>query len=99
MHRTTVLEFFRELEQLAGVESQPGRGWYGLRRKATDVARRYTSDAKVLNAQGGWKDSRTREDIYQDPNDEAVKIDAALVRRAARLGLPTPQKDFREATK
>lgn len=89
MHRATALAYFHEMEELAGVHPQPRRGWYGLRRRATDVARRYSSDAKVLNAQGGWKDSRTREEIYQDPDNEEVKFEAARVRRAARLGLPT----------
>lgn len=87
MHRATALSLFHELEELAGVQPQPGRGWYGLRRKATDVARRHTTDAKVLNAQGGWKDSRTRETIYQDPDNAEISIEAARVRREARLGL------------
>jgi len=93
MHRAAGLQFFRELEELAGVRSVAKRGWNGLRRKATDVARRYTTDAKVLNAQGGWKDSRTREDIYQDPENVEVQVVACVVRRASRLGLPAPEAE------
>jgi hypothetical protein len=55
MHRATAVVFFHELEMLAGVHPQPKRGWHGLRRVSTDVARRCTTDARVLNAQGAGR--------------------------------------------
>lgn len=36
---------FRVLEEVAGVSSRPGSGWYGIRRGITDVAPEHTSDA------------------------------------------------------
>ena len=89
-HRATALECFHELEQLAGMRPQPKRGWRGLRRKASDVARRDTDGAKVLNAQGGWSDSRTRESICQEQESAEVRVETLRVRRSGRLELPAP---------
>ena len=57
---------FRVLEEVAGVESLPGRGWYGVRRRATDVAEDVESDERVLNAVSAHRDSTTRRLVYQD---------------------------------
>ena len=43
---------FRVLEEVAGVSSRPGRGWYGIRRGITDVAPEHTSDERELDAAG-----------------------------------------------
>jgi hypothetical protein len=81
------LKWFRELEVVAGVTHMLGRGWYGLRRSGTDVAPDYSSDARELNALGGWTDSETRETIYQDRQALPVRARASAVRRAARAGV------------
>jgi hypothetical protein len=41
--RSKALAGFHDLKRVAGVDPKPGRGWYGLRRVATDVALQYTS--------------------------------------------------------
>lgn len=81
------LTWFRTLEKVAEVEHMPGRGWYGLRRSGTDVAPDYSSDARELNALGGWTDSETRETIYQDRLALPIRARASAVRRAARAGV------------
>jgi hypothetical protein len=39
---------FHEVERLAGIEPVPGRGWYGVRRSATDFAEDVEKDERVL---------------------------------------------------
>ena len=75
---------FRKLEKIAGVPSRPGRGWYGVRRAATDLAQDVSTDDRVLNAISGHSDSRTREQIYQERHREADLIKAATVRETLR---------------
>ena len=71
----------------AGVTAAEGRGWYGLRRVATDAAPNYTSDRCVLDKLGGWTaGSTTRGDTYQDREDELLMEATASVRRAWRAG-------------
>jgi integrase len=65
-------DFFHELERLAGVEPVPGRGWYGIRRRATDVYEDYEKDERVLNDQTGHKKSETRREVYQERDREAI---------------------------
>lgn len=75
------------LEVAAGVTPVKGRGWYGLRRVSTDQAPRYTSDRRVMDKLGGWTaGSTTREDTYQDREDELLIAETAAVRRAWRTG-------------
>jgi len=83
--RTAMRELFRELEDQAGIKHQRGRGWYGLRRVATDVTRRHTSDERVRDAMGGWTPgSPVRESVYMDGQDPEVLAEAARVRRFIR---------------
>jgi integrase len=81
---TAIRDMFRALEKLAGVEHQPGRSLYGLRRQATDLAPEFAQDAGVLNRLSGHLDSATRERIYQDPMNEVVLARAAKARRDMR---------------
>jgi len=48
---------FRGLEAIAKVEHVEGRGWYGLRRIAADLAESATTDDRVKDRLGGWQDS------------------------------------------
>jgi hypothetical protein len=83
--RDAALKMFRALEAAAGVESVTGRGWYGVRRGATDETPRYTSDERVQNRIGGWTPgSSTREDVYQDYESMEVAAEAASVRDLVR---------------
>ena len=84
MTRSTALHAFHELEMLSGIEPLEGRGWYGIRRKNIDLSHEYTDDAAVLNAAGGWTDSRTREAIYEDRESESIQRAAMEVRRQTR---------------
>lgn len=91
MDRRYFLELFHQLEQRAGVEHKTGRGWYGIRRLATDLAPEYTKDARVLNALGGWTDTKTRENYQHEDNpDDAAR--AARVRQAYREDAETRAK-------
>ena len=55
---------FKQLEALAKVEHVVGRGSYGLRRIAADLAESATTDHRVKDRLGGWQDSETRKQIY-----------------------------------
>lgn len=83
---------FCEVERLAGVEHQPGRAFYGLRRQATDLAPEFAQDARVLNRLSGHAESSTRERVYQDQQNELVRARAARARRKMRqpLGASDP---------
>jgi hypothetical protein len=88
--RDALRKAFHGLERAAGVEHDSGRGWYGLRRVATDAAPGYTSDRRVLDKLGGWAPgSTTREVTYQDRENERLIAETAAVRRAWRTGATT----------
>jgi hypothetical protein len=84
---TAIRDMFRVLEADAGVEHQQGRSFYGLRRQATDLAPEFEQDARVLNRLTGHLDSATRERVYQDPQNERVRAQAAVTRRRMRQHL------------
>ena len=77
---------FKQLEAIAEVEHVEGRGWYGLRRIAADLAESATTDDRVKDRLGGWQDSETRKQIYQDRRTDELRAEAAKVRRELRLG-------------
>lgn len=84
---TAIRDMFRTVEAAAGVEHQPGRSFYGLRRQATDLAPEFAQDARVLNRLTGHLDSSTRERVYQDPQNELVRARAAQARQRMRQHL------------
>ena len=86
LSRDGARQAFRELEVIAKVDHLPGRGWYGLRRQAADMAETATTDDRVKDRLGGWQDSETRKSIYQDRETDALRAQAANVRRQLRLG-------------
>lgn len=77
---------FKELEAIARVDHITGRGWYGLRRQAADMAETATNDDRVKDRLGGWQDSETRKSIYQDRETDELRAQAASVRRQLRIG-------------
>lgn len=97
MDSRTLRTLYNELESDAGVEHRDGRGWYGLRRVAADLAPDYTNDAGVLNNLGHWADSRTRES-YQEDFNPAVTGKAARVRRQMRNDLQVKSEEDVEET-
>jgi hypothetical protein len=77
---------FKRLEAIAKVDHIEGRGWYGLRRQAADMAETVTHDDRVKDRLGGWQDSETRKSIYQDRETDELRAQAASVRRQLRTG-------------
>jgi integrase len=77
-------DLFEELERIAGVEHRRGRSFYGLRKQATDLAPEFALDAGVLNSISGHADSATREQVYQDKENDRVRAQAADARRSMR---------------
>ena len=93
---------FQELEEIAKVPHVAGRGWYGLRRIAADMAETETTDDRVKDRLGGWQDSETRKHIYQDRETQELRAEAANVRRRLRLGpdasTPTAEPNERNSS-
>lgn len=77
---------FRELEQIADVPTIKGRGWYGVRRVASDEAEDVEHDERVLNSITGHRDSTTRRLVYQDRERPEVLKKAAITRAKVRRG-------------
>jgi hypothetical protein len=82
--KRTLNDLFHELERIAGVEPVPGRGWYGIRRRATDVYEDFEKDERVLNDQTGHKKSETRREVYQERDRETIRAKSAATRRRVR---------------
>ena len=76
---------FKHLESIAGVESIPGRAWYGVRRVAADLAEDVTKNERVLNSITGHTDSKTRR-LYQAPERLEILRGAAETRDKVRHG-------------
>jgi hypothetical protein len=77
---------FLQLKAIAKLDHVEGRGWYGLRRIAADLAESATTDDRVKDRLGGRQDSETRKQIYQDRQTDELRAEAAKVRRELRLG-------------
>jgi integrase len=70
------------MEELAGVEPEPGRGWHSLRRKfATELKGVPLRDLAHL---GGWKSAQTILKCYQKPDDATMRD--ALASRGTLTG-------------
>jgi hypothetical protein len=85
-----MLEWFHELEALAGVNHQDGRGWYGLRRLWADLGEEHlqTRRAKeVLSSHA--RGSRVSEQVYHSKEDERAIREASRGRAAIREALST----------
>jgi hypothetical protein len=80
----TLTDLFHALERIAGVTPVEGRGWYGIRRKTTDVYEDYESDERVLNDQTGHRNSETRRNAYQEREREEIRAKSAETRRRVR---------------
>jgi integrase len=76
-------DWWKELEELAGVEHVEGRRWYGLRRLGADLAEDKTKDGRLLNKMGGWKNDQTRR-RYQDEGRMDVYDKVAEIREQIR---------------
>jgi hypothetical protein len=81
---SAALDLFHELEMLAGIRIVDGRGWYGIRRIAADLAEDVEKDGRVLNSITGHTRDETRRLIYQDKERDELFAKAAITRGKAR---------------
>jgi hypothetical protein len=81
-------ELFVDLERIAGVEHRRGRSFYGLRRRATDLAPEVAQDARVSTASPATPTAPPASRVFQDRENERVRAHAATARRSKRRYLP-----------
>lgn len=74
--------WFQSFEKALDIPHVSGRGWYGVRRKATDMAEDSITDARALNFMTGHADTKTRRG-YQSVTRE-VRLLAIHARQAIR---------------
>jgi hypothetical protein len=87
MHATSVAEMLHALERAAEVAPVKGRAWHGLRRAFTNLYPEATTDARLLDAIGGWvPGSSMREGTYQEKESRSVAEKAAQLREQVRPG-------------
>jgi hypothetical protein len=77
--KRAMTDIWHEFERLAGVPVVALRGWYGIRRAGTNLARDVEKDNTILNNITGHKSTKTREG-YQELRrpEDAVRQSAAL---------------------
>ena len=80
---TGMRKAFLALEEAAGVEHVPDRGWYGLRRWAADRAEDLEKDERALNTLTGHSHTSTRRG-YQEREATGPRKKAAEVRAKLR---------------
>jgi hypothetical protein len=95
--RDAARKAFHRLETVANVTSIKGRGWYGVRRIATDLAEDVESDERVLNSITGHRDSTTRRLVYQDQERPEVLNRAAITRAKVRRGMVKEPKGAKDS--
>src|SRR5690606_5138730 len=86
-----LLDQFHNLERNANVSPVHGRGWYGTRRKATDVYEDYETDERIINDQTGHQSSDTRRTVYQEKEREEIRARSARTRRRVRAAAFRPK--------
>ena len=81
---TTLREMYRRCERAAGITRIEGRGWYGIRRVATDAFLDAGSSMEALQNQGGWSDEKMPLGIYRDRGRAKARDEAADIRAKVR---------------
>lgn len=82
--RRALARQWEKLEELAGVEHQAGRLWYGMRRlQADQVEALQHVPARVKNRMGGWTKTSTREGYLERANLKDAE-EAAKARKMVR---------------
>lgn len=84
MDERTLNDLWIQLEGLADVPHFAGRGHYGYRRLATDVAEDFVGDERVLNALFGHTPQGTRRRVYQKRRRDEVGRRVSELRRRIR---------------
>lgn len=91
LSRDAALKMFHRLEAVAGVDPIEGRGWYGVRRIASDLVEDMTSDERVQNAvMANTKD--VRRGHYQQKHRPAILARASQTRERMRTGDAQPEE-------
>ena len=75
--------WFQDYEAKLGIAHVPGRGWYGVRRQAADLAETAVKDMRALNLLTGHSDERMRR-AYQDRDNPEVRRLAVQARASIR---------------
>ena len=83
MDDRTLNDLWAQLEELAGVAHVHGRGHYGYRRVATDIAEDLEKDHRILNALFGHTPDGTRRKVYQKKEREEIAVKVTHLRRRA----------------
>jgi hypothetical protein len=78
----------KQLEAIAKVKHVEGRGWYGLRRVATDLAESDNADDRVKDRLGGWQDPPDRRARGRS-GDTALSPDASTTSRVSTSAAST----------
>lgn len=86
--KRTLLDFFHDLEEIAGVVHVPKRGWYGLRRLWTDLGDDHVEGARARELLSGHaRGSKVPDQIYRTKEDEEAIREAARGRALIREAL------------
>lgn len=89
MSRESALTWYLDLEKLAAVAHVRGRGWYGVRRLATDRVADETSDPRVSDGMFG-NSPDTRNKRYLEKRRLEILAKTGDVRAAYRANLTKP---------
>lgn len=84
LNRTTLRYWLEATEAKAQVAHVEGRGWYGLRRVAVDLAKASGISREGLQQSGGWADAQVPDRIYADQEARYAAEEAAKVRAKIR---------------
>lgn len=86
--KRTLLDYFHALEEIAGVDHVPNRGWYGLRRLWTDLSDEHVKSTRGREILSGHaRGSKVPEQVYRTKQDEAAIREAARGRSLIREAL------------
>lgn len=97
MNDRTVNDLWRELEDLAGVAHVAGRGPYGMRRVATDLAEDIEPDERALRALFGHTAPDTRGRVYQKKERvETAQKTTSARRRLRELSMESARRAEQE---
>lgn len=85
-NRRSALDEFHRLEEAAGVSTEKGRAWYGVRRLFADILALHTDDNVVLG-QLGAHSVETRDRLYRDRQAPELLQKASQIRATVRGSL------------
>lgn len=84
LDRSVIRRWFRAAEDRAEIPHIPGRGPYGLRRRAVDELKRLGVSRDAMKEAGGWSDMQMPDRVYADQVQEHARKEAAVARAKVR---------------